>query len=105
MELRKLYNSTKFIERDKAFRKKFNSHELTRNVLLSISKDQHLPVPIRLGANLQLEQLSGYRSNIHNRCILTGRGRGILRNYKVSRMTFRKLIVNGYLAGISKASW
>lgn len=105
MELKKLYNSTKFIEHDKLNRSLFKTQELNRNVLLSISKDQHLPISIRLKANLQLEQTSGYRTLIRNRCMLTGRGRSVLRSYHVSRLTYRKLAVNGLLAGVSKASW
>ena len=105
MELKTLYNSTKFIEQDKLNRHLYKKQELLRNVLLSISKDQHLPISIRLKANLQLEEYAGYKNVIRNRCVITGRGRGILRNYHVSRLVYRKLAVSGYLPGISKAAW
>ncbi|HRS39842.1 MAG: 30S ribosomal protein S14 [Bacteroidia bacterium] len=41
----------------------------------------------------------------HNRCKLTGRPRGYMRIFGVSRVTFRKLALEGKIPGITKASW
>ncbi len=105
MELKTIYNSTKFIERDKLNRSVYKKQELVRNLLLSITKDQHLPISTRLKASMQLQELNGFRNSIHNRCIITGRGRGVLRAYRLSRVIYRKFAVNGYLPGINKAAW
>ena len=40
-----------------------------------------------------------------NRCKLTGRPRGYIRAYGISRNTFREMALNGLLPGITKASW
>jgi len=40
-----------------------------------------------------------------NRCKLSGRRRGFIRKYGVSRLTFRELALNGLIPGVTKASW
>ncbi len=42
---------------------------------------------------------------LHNRCMLTGRPKGYMRMFGVSRVTFRMLALNGKIPGITKASW
>lgn len=41
----------------------------------------------------------------HNRCQLTGRPRGYMRQFGISRVTFREMAVSGQIPGITKASW
>jgi small subunit ribosomal protein S14 len=41
----------------------------------------------------------------HNRCQLTGRPRGYMRQFGISRVTFREMALNGLIPGITKASW
>ena len=40
-----------------------------------------------------------------NRCQLTGRSRGVLRKFKVSRIMLRELALAGKIPGLRKASW
>jgi small subunit ribosomal protein S14 len=40
-----------------------------------------------------------------NRCQLTGRSRGVLRKFKVSRIMLRELALAGKIPGLKKASW
>ncbi len=42
---------------------------------------------------------------LHNRCKLTGRPKGYMRKFGISRVTFRELASNGKIPGITKASW
>lgn len=42
---------------------------------------------------------------LHNRCQVTGRPRGYLRYFKMSRVSFRKLASEGKIPGVVKASW
>ena len=42
---------------------------------------------------------------LHNRCMLTGRPKGYMRMFGISRVTFRELALNGKIPGITKASW
>ncbi|MDZ7690475.1 MAG: 30S ribosomal protein S14 [Balneolaceae bacterium] len=41
----------------------------------------------------------------NNRCSLTGRSRGFIRKYGISRIKFRELALDGKIPGIRKASW
>jgi len=41
----------------------------------------------------------------HLRCQLTGRSRGVLRKFKVSRIMLRELAHAGKIPGMRKASW
>lgn len=42
---------------------------------------------------------------LHNRCKLTGRPKGYVRFFGVSRVKLRELAVNGKVPGLKKASW
>jgi Ribosomal protein S14 len=42
---------------------------------------------------------------LRNRCALTGRSRGFLRKFKLSRLTFREMALQGLIPGVVKASW
>jgi small subunit ribosomal protein S14 len=42
---------------------------------------------------------------LHNRCKLTGRPKGYMRQFGVSRVTFREMANNGLIPGVRKASW
>ena len=42
---------------------------------------------------------------MHNRCKITGRPRGYMRQFGVSRVTFREMANNGLIPGVKKASW
>jgi small subunit ribosomal protein S14 len=40
-----------------------------------------------------------------NRCKITGRSRGYMRQFGISRITFREMASFGLIPGIRKASW
>ena len=42
---------------------------------------------------------------LHNRCKLTGRPKGYMRKFGVSRVTFREMAAEGKIPGVTKASW
>ena len=42
---------------------------------------------------------------MHNRCKLTGRPRGYMRTFGISRNVFRLMALNGKIPGVTKASW
>jgi len=42
---------------------------------------------------------------LHNRCKLTGRPRGYMRTFGISRVTFREMALAGKIPGVRKASW
>ena len=42
---------------------------------------------------------------MHNRCKLTGRPKGYIRDFGLSRVTFREMANQGLIPGVRKASW
>jgi len=42
---------------------------------------------------------------LHNRCKLTGRPKGYMRTFGLSRVTFREMANQGLIPGVRKASW
>ncbi|EIJ81017.1 30S ribosomal protein S14 [Bacillus methanolicus] len=44
-------------------------------------------------------------TRLHNRCEITGRPRGYLRKFKMSRIAFRELANKGQIPGVKKSSW
>ena len=41
----------------------------------------------------------------HNRCKLTGRPKGYMRQFGLSRVMFREMAKKGLIPGVKKASW
>jgi small subunit ribosomal protein S14 len=44
-------------------------------------------------------------NRLRNRCSLTGRPRGFIRQFGLSRITFREMASKGLIPGVKKASW
>ena len=42
---------------------------------------------------------------LHNRCKITGRPKGYMRIFGISRVTFREMANKGLIPGIKKSSW
>lgn len=54
---------------------------------------------------LQLLPRNASPTRVRNRCSLTGRGRGYIGKYGISRIKFREMALDGKLPGVRKASW
>jgi len=61
----------------------------------------------RMKAVADLDKLPKNSSpvRLRNRCQLTGRSRGFLRKFKLSRLCFREMANAGLIPGVVKASW
>ena len=42
---------------------------------------------------------------LHNRCKLSGRPKGYMRIFGISRINFREMALQGLIPGVKKASW
>jgi small subunit ribosomal protein S14 len=42
---------------------------------------------------------------LHNRCKITGRPKGYIRQFGISRIQFREMASTGLIPGVKKASW
>jgi len=45
------------------------------------------------------------RTRLHNRCKLSGRPKGYIRQFGISRIVFREMAQNGLIPGVTKSSW
>lgn len=59
------------------------------------------------GDYIGLQKLPRNSSSVrlHNRCNLTGRPKGFMRQFGVSRINFREMALKGLIPGVTKASW
>ncbi len=54
---------------------------------------------------LQAIPLNANPIRLHNRCKITGRPRGYIRQFGISRIQFREMASAGLIPGVKKASW
>jgi len=59
------------------------------------------------GDYIGLQQLprNSSRVRLHNRCKITGRPKGYMRQFGISRINFREMASEGLIPGVKKASW
>ena len=95
------------IQRDKRRRLILLQFQLKRLQCKTVSQDLNLSRSIkkRVESKRALFPRNSSQSRIRNRCIITGRSRGVLRFCNLSRIRVRNLGSQGLLSGVSKASW
>ncbi|KAG5439563.1 hypothetical protein PCANB_002139 [Pneumocystis canis] len=81
--------------------------EPLRQILRYIIRNTTLPIETRIHAQQQLTVMPSdtRMTRIKNRCIESGRGRGVLRDFRLCRYQFRLNALEGRLPGVQKASW
>lgn len=108
---------TKFLKSDYKKRLLIKKGENRIIIQSSLFKNKILPLSVRehifltqlsstfsqgpIKGNLEREGKNIKRTQIRNRCILTGRQRGILSDYGISRLVFRKEAEKGNIPGIT----
>jgi ribosomal protein S14 len=95
------------INRDKNRRKLFAKYEMDKKNYKFILTQPHVDEKTKEIAQIKLQNLPRASSlvRIRNRCIITGRPRGVYKNYRLSRIIFREYAQIGLLPGIRKSSW
>ncbi len=80
--------------------------ELRRELRAKV-KNLRLPIEERELAKKRLAALprNSAETRVRNRCLLTGRPRGVLSKFKLSRIKFRELALKGQIPGVTKSSW
>lgn len=78
-----------------------------RQALRATAANLNLSEEERQKARTELNKLPRDTNPIRlrNRCKLTGRPRGFLRKFKLSRLTFREMASAGLIPGVTKSSW
>lgn len=95
------------IARDKKREKLIALKWEKRAALKKIIFDLHASNEEKWQAQIELNKLpkNSSRVRLRNRCKLTGRSRGYLRKFQVSRLCFREMANEGLIPGMFKASW
>ena len=97
---------TAHLNKDFKRRQLVQHFEHKRQTLKTIQSNLHLPPLKRFSALAQLSKhnINSSKVRIRNRCVLTGRSRGIHKFFKISRIMIRDLAAKGLLPGVKKAS-
>jgi small subunit ribosomal protein S14 len=78
-----------------------------RKELRDLIKHPNTSEEDKLNATKKLQKLprSSNPVRLTNRCLVSGRPKGYMRRFGLSRITFRELALKGELPGVTKASW
>ena len=95
------------VEKQKRRERLVNLKWEKRQELRNKSYNVNLTEEEREEARIALNKMPRNSSHIRlrNRCQMTGRPRGYMRKFKMSRLTFRELASIGLLPGVTKSSW
>jgi len=78
-----------------------------REELKAIINDQSKSDEERYLARLELQRLprNANPTRLRNRCAVTGRGRGVYRQFGLTRHKLREMALRGEVPGMTKSSW
>jgi len=95
------------IVREKKLIKMVQKYAQKRAELKLVIRNPNTPIEEREEAVIKLDKLPKSSSpiRIRNRCFITGRPRGVIRRFQLSRLSFREMALNGEIPGVTKASW
>nr|QYB18835.1 ribosomal protein S14 [Climaconeis sp.] len=94
------------IEREKKRTKLYNKYISKRAKLLKdYRNEKNFDLKIEVHSKLQKLPRNSSKTRIRNRCWKTGRPRGILTDFGLSRHVFREMAHKCLLPGITKSSW
>ena len=95
------------IERNKKRQRLVEKHAILRSELKSVLTNPNTTDEEFYLAQRKLAKLPRNSSKIRlrNRCAVTGRPRAYMRKFRLSRITFRELALQGKIPGVTKSSW
>ncbi len=98
---------TSAIERNKKRQRLSAKYKAARTELKAILANPATTDEAFFAAQKKLQKLPKNSSaiRIRNRCSLSGRPRGYIGKFGVSRLTFRELALSGKIPGVTKSSW
>ena len=78
-----------------------------RAELLAIINDQSKSDEERYLARLELQKLprNANPTRVRNRCAVTGRARGVYKQFGITRHKLREMALRGEVPGMTKSSW
>jgi len=98
---------TNWTLRDVQRRRILEQHAEERNKITSIFRNDILPQELKEAAREQIHKVprDSAITRINRRCSITGRGRGIFHQFRVSRMVFRAEADYNKISGVQRANW
>ncbi|ETD72812.1 30S ribosomal protein S14 [Pelistega indica] len=95
------------INRDIKRAKLVEKFSAKRAALVAIINDQSKSDEERYQARLKLQQLprNANPTRVRNRCVITGRPRGVFSKFGLTRHKLREMAMRGEVPGMTKASW
>ena len=98
---------TSMLNRQKKREKLVRKYAAKRAEYKRLCTDMKLSPEERQAAREKLSRLPRNSSpvRLRNRCMVSGRPRGVYRKFMLSRIAFRELAHRGHLPGVHKASW
>jgi len=89
--------------RQKLVKLKWDKRQELKKIILNLATSEE----DRLAAQIALNKLPKNSSpvRLRSRCQLTGRSRGFLSKFKLSRLCFREMANQGLIPGVVKSSW
>lgn len=95
------------IEKNKKRMRLVERYNKKRLELKAIVKNTTLSLEERIAAQRELQRIPRNASpvRVRKRCALTGRPRGYVGLFNLSRIKFRELALDGVLPGVKKTSW
>ncbi len=91
------------VTRDKNRRQLFQEYEADRLALKILQRID--PTDVRVQEGLHNLPRNSSKTRIRNRCVNTGRPRGVWRAFRLSRIQLRTLALKGELMGVRISSW
>ena len=90
-------------KRERLVKLKWDRRQQLKKIVLDATKSDEE----RIEAQIALDKLPKNSSpvRLRNRCQFTGRARGFLRKFKLSRLCFREMANKGLVPGVVKSSW
>nr|BBC77423.1 ribosomal protein S14 [Nitzschia sp. PL3-2] len=76
-----------------------------KNLLIKYKSTKDIQEKFKLELKIQKLPRNSSKVRLRNRCWKTGRPRGFLRDFGLSRHIFREMAHQGLLPGVIKSSW
>lgn len=95
------------IEREKRRSKLVDKYATLRETLREVIGSRKTSSSEKMAAQARMQKLprDSNRTRKRNRCLLTGRPRGVYRRFGLGRNQLRELAMSGQIPGVVKASW
>ena len=89
--------------RERLVKLKWDKRQQLKAIILDLNKSEEERENAKTSLNKMPRNSSPVR--LRSRCQLTGRARGVLKKFKLSRLCFREMANSGMIPGVVKSSW